>query len=93
MSGLRYTEEFRRDAVAQVTERGYSVLEVSRRLWVSGRQWTRFNRMPGVERLEMSISARYEHYSDFGSSTDPKVWTGPRSMNLICGGLMFVIFK
>ncbi|VAW07200.1 hypothetical protein MNBD_ALPHA01-228 [hydrothermal vent metagenome] len=23
MSGLRYTEEFRRDAVAQVTERGY----------------------------------------------------------------------
>ena len=34
MSGLRYTKEFRRDAVAQVTKRGYSVLEVSRRLGV-----------------------------------------------------------
>ena len=37
MSGLRYTEEFRRDAVAQVTERGYSVLEVSRCLGISNK--------------------------------------------------------
>jgi len=43
------------------------------------------NRMPGVERLEMSISARYEHYSDFGSSTDPKfgvVWSPIDGLNL-----------
>lgn len=31
------------------------------------------NKMPGVESLELSVSGRYEHYSDFGSSTDPKV--------------------
>ena len=37
MSGLRYTEEFRRDAVAQATERDYSVLEVSRQLEISSK--------------------------------------------------------
>ncbi len=35
MSGLRYTEEFKRDAVAQVTDRGYSVREVAARLGIS----------------------------------------------------------
>ena len=33
--GVRYTEEFKRDAVAQVVDRGYSAAEVSRRLGVS----------------------------------------------------------
>ncbi len=33
--GIRYTEEFKRDAVAQVVDRGYSAAEVSRRLGVS----------------------------------------------------------
>ncbi len=32
---IRYTEEFKKDAVSQVTDRGHSVLEVSRRLGVS----------------------------------------------------------
>ncbi len=32
---IRYTEEFKKDAVCQVTDRGYSVLDVSRRLGVS----------------------------------------------------------
>lgn len=32
--GIRYTEEFKRDAVAQVKERGYSVKEVSERLGI-----------------------------------------------------------
>jgi transposase len=32
---IKYTEEFKRDAVAQVSDRGHSVLEVSRRLGVS----------------------------------------------------------
>ncbi|MFT6558348.1 MAG: transposase [Sneathiella sp.] len=35
MSGIRHTEEFKRDAVAQITERGYSVKEVSNRLGIS----------------------------------------------------------
>ena len=34
-SGIRYTEEFKRDAVAQVVDRGYSVLEVATRLGIS----------------------------------------------------------
>lgn len=35
MSARRYTKEFKAEAVAQVTERGYSVREVSERLGVS----------------------------------------------------------
>ncbi len=34
MSGLRYTEEFKRDAVAQVTERGYSKCSWSVSTWL-----------------------------------------------------------
>lgn len=34
---------------------------------------TRINRTSGIERLELKIAGRYEEYSDFGSSTDPKV--------------------
>lgn len=33
--GIRYTEEFKRDAITQVVERGYSAAEVARRLGVS----------------------------------------------------------
>jgi len=33
--GMCYTEEFKRDAVSQVTDRGYSVREVSDRLGIS----------------------------------------------------------
>jgi len=32
MKGKRYSEEFKREAVKQVTERGYSVSEVAKRL-------------------------------------------------------------
>jgi transposase len=32
MSGKRFTDEFKKEAVRQVTERGYSVAEVSERL-------------------------------------------------------------
>lgn len=32
MSGKRFTEEFKQEAVRQVTERGYSVAEVAERL-------------------------------------------------------------
>lgn len=30
------------------------------------------NRSPGVERLELTLAARFEDYSDFGSTTNPK---------------------
>lgn len=36
------------------------------------------NRRPGVERLELSLAARFEDYDDFGSTTNPKlglVWS------------------
>ena len=35
MSSNRFSDEFKRDAVAQITERGYPVREVSQRLGVS----------------------------------------------------------
>lgn len=35
MSGIRYTEEFRIEAVKQITERGYKVSEVAKRLGVT----------------------------------------------------------
>ena len=35
MSGIRFTDEFKRDAVAQVVDRGYSVAEVSEHLGIS----------------------------------------------------------
>jgi transposase len=35
MSGTRYTDEFKAEAVKQVTERGHGVVEVSKRLGIS----------------------------------------------------------
>jgi transposase len=35
MSGAKFTDEFKRDAVSQVEERGYPVREVAERLGVS----------------------------------------------------------
>jgi transposase len=35
MSKVNFSDEFKRDAVAQITERGYPVTEVSQRLGVS----------------------------------------------------------
>ena len=34
MSKTIYSDDFKRDAILQITERGYPVLEVSQRLWV-----------------------------------------------------------
>ena len=33
--GIRYTDEFKQDAVAQIVERGYAVSEVAERLGIS----------------------------------------------------------
>jgi len=35
MKGKRYTDEFKKEAVKQVTERGYSVSEVAERLGIT----------------------------------------------------------
>lgn len=35
-TGIRYTDEFKRDAVAQVKNRGYLVNDVSERLGIIG---------------------------------------------------------
>ena len=43
------------------------------------------NAVPGIERLAINVSGRYEDYSDFGSTSDPKVgilWSPVDSVNL-----------
>lgn len=53
MSAKRYTEEFKIEAVKQVTERGHSVAEVASRLGVSGHslyQWVKQYSAPPAER-------------------------------------------
>lgn len=37
MQGIRYTDEFKQDAVSQVVDRGYSVKDVSERLGISSK--------------------------------------------------------
>jgi len=39
--GIRFTDEFKRDAVAQVVERGYAVSEVAERLGISTKSLSR----------------------------------------------------
>jgi len=36
MSGTRYTADFKAEAVKQVTDRGHGVVEVAKRLGISG---------------------------------------------------------
>jgi outer membrane receptor protein involved in Fe transport len=43
------------------------------------------NASSGLQRLELTLAARYEHYGDFGSSTDPKVaalWSPVQGLNV-----------
>ena len=43
------------------------------------------NRVPGIERLELSVAGRFEDYSDFGSTVDPKIgilWSPVPDLNL-----------
>ena len=58
---IRYTEEFKRDAVAQVTDRGHSVGDVSGRLGVSTKSlydWIKQYSKPESERAEEASEAR-----------------------------------
>ncbi len=54
-TGIRYTEEFKRDAVSQVIDRGYRVKEVAERLGVcikSLYDWKRQFSKPAKERKQ-----------------------------------------
>lgn len=52
MSSKRYAPEFRAEAIKQITERGYSVADVSRRLGVSTHSLYSWLRDSGVSRKE-----------------------------------------
>ena len=55
MSGKRYTEEFKDEAVKQVTERGHAASEVAARLGVSAwslHRWIKDRRVEPAVRLE-----------------------------------------
>ena len=56
MGKPRFTEEFKIDAIKQITERGYSVADVSKRLGVSTHSlygWIkRYSTPPGAEAMD-----------------------------------------
>jgi transposase len=57
MSGKRYSEEFKIEAVGQVTQRGYSVLEVSSRLGITSKSlydWIKKYGDPNIAHQELS---------------------------------------
>jgi outer membrane receptor protein involved in Fe transport len=92
--GLEYRNEAIASEFIQGSERGAAVftpgLDRSRRVFAAYAE--AFlplvggdNPIPGMRRLELSIAGRYENYSDFGSSIDPKigvVWSPHRSLDL-----------
>ena len=61
MTYQRYTDEFRAEAVRQVTERGYSVAEVADRLGVSTKSlyaWLKADKTPQKEKDAAAEIAR-----------------------------------
>ena len=60
MQGKRFTDEFKLEAVKQITERGVSVQEVSKRLGVSTwslYQWVKQYALPPEQRKEQQDQA------------------------------------
>jgi transposase len=60
MSSKRYPEEFKIEAVKQVTERGYPASEVASRLGISLKSmydWVKLYNVPLVERTELQGQA------------------------------------
>jgi transposase len=59
MGKVNFSDDFKRDAVAQITERGYAVAEVSKRLGVSPHSlyaWRkRFSQAPGGDDKDAEI--------------------------------------
>ena len=69
---LRYPARLEREAVA-----AYAEVRIP---WI-----TALNRRSGFERLELTLAARYEDYSDFGSTFNPKVglsWAPVGGLNI-----------
>lgn len=59
MSSVRYSPEFREEAVRQITQRGYSVREVADRLGVSTHslyKWVRESRPANAEADELAAT-------------------------------------
>lgn len=58
--GIRFTDEFKQDAVAQVVERGYAVSEVAERLGISTKslyKWrAHFSRPTRVRDVELDLA-------------------------------------
>jgi len=55
MSSKRYTEEFKAEAIKQVTDRGHAAAEVAARLGVSAwslHRWIKDRQVPQAERIE-----------------------------------------
>jgi transposase len=54
MSNKRYTEEFKVEAVKQITDRGYPVADVAARLGISSHslyQWIKRDSVPAADRV------------------------------------------
>jgi len=64
---IRYTEEFKGDAVSQIKDRGYSVKEVSDRLGVSAKSlydWIKRYQKPASVRLKETDQALCANISE-----------------------------
>ena len=57
MGKANFTEEFKRDAVRQITERGYPVAEVSQRLGVSPHSLYEWKKKFGTSNVKASDEA------------------------------------
>jgi transposase len=60
----KYSEEFKAEALRQVLERGYSVLEVSRRLGISDKSmylWMKQAKKSPTELAEQDLQAENAH--------------------------------
>ena len=92
MSNGNFTEDFKRDAVAQITERGYPVAEVSQRLGVSPHliyTWKKkFSKTSGssdddkdaeIRQLKREL-ARVTEECDILKKGEPLSAIGPRTM-------------
>jgi transposase len=62
MSGKRYTEEFKKEAVKQVTERGHPVLDVASRLGISNKSlydWlAKYGDLPTAGKRQSDLEAQ-----------------------------------
>jgi transposase len=62
--GIRFTDEFKQDAVAQVVERGYAVSEVAERLGISTKSlytWkAQFSKPTHVRDAELELAAELQ---------------------------------